>query len=486
MRGRTNIPPRIGGLVNGVVTKCTVAEAGGIAVGDYVQLVENTGVVSDNDLYILNEWIYGPFILSDGEVAEFYVTTGGEVKVRRTKVGYSGFEGTPIVTNLTVPEVGSIFPTSRNYELMYCLELAMDKFLVILTSSEYSSQPFYLLVTYEDSEWNVANLSVSNPYSSNLNNAEFCKISESKIAILYSYSTTLAIIIADISASAITLGESIPISFSSTAQTLFAEFINGYLLVSRDGELVSFLPSGLSITEIDRYDIGKNAERWNVCKLGDDKLIVFYGSSSDGDLDYATTPNGYLYATLISLDALGHISVSEDQEAIYYNITGNTLSGRLNQACPYVFADNRIMAISALVERSRNSPYTYSVAETLAVVGAYAKGSNELNFDELEKFNSLQVSSSNTYGERQLFLRPIEVEEGLLYFVVGGCTQYDSGGAYYTYIIKQYVTRVAQTEIIGLSELPIVKKYVNRINGIAKTAGMNGSTIEVYSPSSLV
>ena len=152
----------------------------------------------------------------------------------------------------------------------------------------------------------------------------------------------------------------------------------------------------------------------------------------------------------------------------------------------YVFADNRIMAISALVERSRNSPYTYSVAETLAVVGAYAKGSNELNFDELEKFNSLQVSSSNTYGERQLFLRPIEVEEGLLYFVVGGCTQYDSGGAYYTYIIKQYVARVAQTEIIGLSELPIVKKYVNRINGIAKTAGMNGSTIEVYSPSSLV
>lgn len=39
MRGRVNIPPRTGGIVNGVVRQYQVAEGNNISTGDYVQLV---------------------------------------------------------------------------------------------------------------------------------------------------------------------------------------------------------------------------------------------------------------------------------------------------------------------------------------------------------------------------------------------------------------------------------------------------------------
>lgn len=57
MRGRTNIPPRLGGIVNGVVREYQVMEESGISIGDYVQFVGAT----DKDL---NNVYYGSVVSS--------------------------------------------------------------------------------------------------------------------------------------------------------------------------------------------------------------------------------------------------------------------------------------------------------------------------------------------------------------------------------------------------------------------------------------
>ena len=45
MRGRVNIPPRTGGIVNGVVREYQVVEEGGISTGDYVEFgIQNSNM----------------------------------------------------------------------------------------------------------------------------------------------------------------------------------------------------------------------------------------------------------------------------------------------------------------------------------------------------------------------------------------------------------------------------------------------------------
>lgn len=45
MRGRVNIPPRTGGIVNGVIREYQVAEEDGISRGDYVEFgVQNSNM----------------------------------------------------------------------------------------------------------------------------------------------------------------------------------------------------------------------------------------------------------------------------------------------------------------------------------------------------------------------------------------------------------------------------------------------------------
>lgn len=79
MRGRTNIPPRVGGIVNGAVKSCIVASDNDIKIGDYVQLnlregalpvmLKDTGATNSNN--VMSEWLFysfKTFALSDGNI----------------------------------------------------------------------------------------------------------------------------------------------------------------------------------------------------------------------------------------------------------------------------------------------------------------------------------------------------------------------------------------------------------------------------------
>ena len=474
MRGRTNLPPRMGGIVNGVVTECVVSEADGIKIGDYVQLVEGTGA-RDASMEICNsDWMYGPFVLSDGTIASIYCDSSTDVpQVRQTTVDISGFVVESQITVLDVSGLGSPKPSSTSYDNMYVLELEQNKFL--LQISDMSSGGF-AIIQYNGSSWTVTPLTTSNftmPNSPYLANAKMCKISSTKVALAY----RSMLYIAQLSGTTLTFGAVTTITADSTVCS-FMEYINGYLLISWWNELFTYSVSGTSSTAVSSLELSENPTRFNTAKLTSNKLLMLAGSNNGSS--YYTNPDGYVYATIITVNSDGTMSYVRNTTAIPYDITYSSVA-LIDQACPYVFDDGRVMAIALLGVRSGStSSYSYRFASVWISIGEYDADTNTVEFPSLERFDSSGFNSANSAGYTEFFLSPIEVDEsGLMYFVAGG-----SGDGFRS--TSQFILKVKQTTIVSLSELPIVKKYVSRINGVAKTAGANGSVIEVYAPSSLL
>ena len=475
MRGRTNVPPRMGGIVNGVVTECVVSEADGIKIGDYVQLVEGTGVRDTSMKTCNSDWMYGPFVLSDGTIASIYCDHSTDLpQVRQTTVGISGFVVESQITVLDISELGTPTPSYTVYDNMYVLELEQNKFL--LQISDMSSGGF-AIIQYNGSSWTVTPLTTSNftmPNSPYLAKAKMCKISSTKVALAY----RSMLYIAQLSGTTLTFGSVTTITVDS-ADCLFMEYINGYLLISWLGELFTYSISETSSTAVSSLELSENPTRFNTAKLTSNKLLMLNGSNQT--YSYYPNPDGYVYATILTVNSDGTMSYVKNTTALHYDIT-YPYDSLIDEACPYVFEDGRILAVALLGVRSgSSSSYSYQFVSVWTSIGEYDADTNTVEFPILEKFNSSGgLNSSNSHGQTEFFLSPIEVDEsGLMYFVAGG-----SGNGLRS--TSQFILKVEQTSIVALSELPIVKKYVSRINGVAKTGGANGSVIEVYSPSSLL
>lgn len=473
MRGRTNIPPRMGGIVNGIVTECVVSEANGIKTGDYVQLVEGTGEKDTSLKEFNSDWMYGPFVLSDGTIASIYCDRSTDLpQVRQTTVDISGFVVESQITTLDISGLGTLTPSSTSYDNMYVLELEQNKFL--LQISVMSSGGF-AIIQYNGSSWAVTPLTTENftmPNSPYLANAKMCKISSTKVALAY----RKMLYIAQLSGTTLTFGAATTVTANSTICS-FMEYINGYILVSWLGELFSYSISETSSTAVSSLELSEKPTRFNTAKLTSNKLLMLEGSNNGSS--YYKNPYGYVYATIITINSNGTMSYVRNTTAIHYNITYSYTS-LIDKACPYVFEDGRILAVALLRVRSGSSSYSYRFASVWTSIGEYDADTDTVEFPSLEQFNSSGFNSANSAGDTEFFLSPIEVNEsGLMYFVAGG-----SGDGFRS--THQFILKVAQTSIVALSELPIVKKYVSRLNGVAKTGGANGSVIEVYAPSSLL
>lgn len=463
----------MGGIVNGIVTECVVSEANGIKIGDYVQLVEGTGE-KDTSLTVFNsDWMYGPFVLSDGTIASIYCDRStNSPQVRQTTVDISGFVVESQITVLDVSELGTLTPSSTSYDNMYVLELEQNKFL--LQISDMSSGGF-AIIQYNGSSWAVTPLTTNftMPSSPYLANAKMCKISSTKVALAY----RKMLYIAQLSGTTLTFGEVTTITADSPICS-FMEYINEYLLVSWDIELFTYSISGTSSTSVSYLKLLENPTRFNTAKLTSNKLLMLNGSNKGSS--YYINPNGYVYATILTVNSDGTMSYVKNTTALPYDITYSYTS-LIDKACPYVFEDGRILAVALLGVRSgSSSPYSYRFASVWTSIGEYNADTNTVKFPNLEQFNSSGFNSANSAGRTEFFLSPIEIDgSGLMYFVAGG-----SGDGFRS--TNQFILKVEQTSIVALSELPIVKKYVSRINGVAKTGGANGSIVEVYAPSSLL
>lgn len=456
----------MGGIVNGTVTECVVSEADGINIGDYVQLVESTGTRSENSASCINDWMYGPFLLSDGTIAVVYYNSSG-LQIRRTIVGIPGFINESILMTIDTSPLGVLSPSSVSADNVYVIELEQDKLLLQISDG---SQGGFAVLQYSEETWSITALSLQNftlPTSSGyLSNAKLGRISSSKIILAYNRN----LYIAELSGSTLNFGSVCTVT-SENPVPMLVEYVNGYAVVVWYEEVFVYSLSALNAINVSSYSIDVLASRFTASKLGTNKIIIFQGTSTSG---YFINPSGYIYSTIISIDTDGLISISKNTMAAHYDYTYPNTS-MISQACPYVFADGRILIVALMISRSGTSTYSYQASSVFAAVGRYDDLTNSVEFNELELISSKPLNSNTQYGEKQFVLTPIETATGLIYFVSGASTS--SGRNTY-----QFITKIEQTSIVSISEFPIVKKYSTRINGVAKSAGENNSIIEVYAP----
>lgn len=154
MRGRTNIPPRVGGIVNGAVKNCIVASDNDIKIGDYVQLNLKKGalpvMLKDTNAYnavaALSSWLFysfKTFALSDGNIANIslHSVTGGTVVASQVVlIDDNGVANGIRVTKTTL--TGGKLVTSNGYGVFSVCRLYEDCFLVI-HSSYYKGEHDY-------------------------------------------------------------------------------------------------------------------------------------------------------------------------------------------------------------------------------------------------------------------------------------------------------------------------------------------------------
>lgn len=145
MRGRTNIPPRIGGIVNGAIKQCVVADGNDIEIGDYVQLnlkegalpvmLKDTGATNTSNS--MSDWLFysfKTFALSDGNILNIspYSVASNTTTVASQVVLVNGnglAEGIR-VTKTGVTQ-GSWGGSTRGYGPFSACKLYEDCFLVI-------------------------------------------------------------------------------------------------------------------------------------------------------------------------------------------------------------------------------------------------------------------------------------------------------------------------------------------------------------------
>lgn len=478
MRGRTNIPPRVGGIVNGIITECTVAENSGINVGDYVQLVKGTPIRSETSKQVTNAWAYGPFELSDGSFVTFRYFN----KVLYSDVTVLNSLG--IVSEYT-SVVGSTTqqPTSTGYGTVNIGRISDDKFLLLI--SNYNDKEFAIIERVGDG-WTLTELSYSWSFTDKVVGAILCMVSPSKFVLGFNAATEAKLAVGEISGSSVSVSDVITVSSVADALTNFSlsflEFVNGYVLAgwstSYSGMAVTFSLTGTTLSQVSTGSV-ISAVGAGVTKLTENKVLVLY---QDRDL-YYSSQDGYMKSYIISVDSNGFMSISVDKEAIYFDISG-TKGFKFSGATSCILSGGRILVIAVRTLRSGSSSYSYN-GDVYYSIGEYDSSSETVSFNEFAVLDSKYLLSSyETTGSRVMYLKPIETEDGLIWFSAGLC-DYNSSTSY-RYVKYDFITKIEQDTAIGLTEKPLVKKYSNRINGVAKTSGVYGSTIEVYAPSTLL
>lgn len=458
------MPPRMGGIVNGIVTECTVAEEAGISIGDYVQLVEGSGVLDSQDAIIYatqSTWTFGPFLLSDGSIATIYYYNG--LKVRQSKVGTAGFMNEGAVIALDLTPLGSPVPNNRSYDEILVTELQQNKFIALVQDNGKGGFAF---IEYNDGVWSLTALGVSGFSTTKVTYGAMCKIDSTRIAVAFN----AGVYIGKLSGNTLTFGTSAALSSTNTVS--FLKYIGGYLLLVHSGFMETFSVTGTTPTLAKTLATSSalSPDAGNTGRLTDNKLLMIHYGTATSSSKYNN--DEYLYASIVTINSDGSISTTTNNTAIHYGTDfGTTTAFLVGDGMFYLFDDNRILVI-AIEQLHYSSTYNGRVC---ACMGVYDEDSDTVSFDELIIQSDTPIASSSTSTSGTIYLPPVQLENGLLYGVVGIGTT-----------MRQCLFKVEQDSIVSLSDSIFVKKYLNKISGVAKTAGANGSVIEVYAPSSLL
>lgn len=446
MRGRTNLPPRMGGAVNGNTIQCIVSDKS-VNIGDFVEFVEGSGII-DTEANVLPTtvmgWAFGPFILSDETIATFYFYNK-QFGVRQSSVAISGFINEGVKTTFDLSGLGSPTPENTNYDDLYVLELEQDSFLLMISDMGDGG---FAHITYDDGTWNLTAISSNAEFvngSFDTTDSVMCSIDQTHVAI----SVDNKVYIGVLSNDSLTFGS--PTTLSEPSGGVYATILNGYLVILKRSSCatLSIDTELLSSSIVDSISVSTLYSPTKGCttKLDDTRIIVI-NSNQDN----------YLSAMLITVNNSGRISSSINTQAI-------TMSGSRSGTI-YASQDGRLLLV---VLPNSNRGYVY------ASTGYYDASAGTVIFEKPTLQNNANtdwIKSSSEFGA--WYLSPIKLNNGLVYGVVAVGTN-----------TRQFIAKLEQNKIVQLSDNIYVKEYTSTINGIAKGAGTEGSTIEVYVPQAL-
>lgn len=486
MRGRVNIPPRTGGIVNGVIREYQVAEEDGISRGDYVEFgVQNSNMqlitpyssVSDSrkptgyTVFACDEE-NGPrnkfFELSNGLKVSFYCAKSG-VGEPITVVEYTMSEGQLTFSTQTIPVPRMGYARSNN---LMIAEISTDKFLYIDYDSSLSDAGYYIL-NYDSStaSWSYEEVTLTTSVTSKPSSCkQFLKVEQN----LFMWVEAAKMWIVELDVSTKTLNF-VNLLTMSTSDFLVVGKYGEYLLCTNNTALCILklenkslsLAASASLSSTMKYHNG-----WLFSKQSETECLFVNKSSYDlsgtvakitlsaqvikivdGQIQFSDISQTTFQVTLAMRYSYNYeliVAINYKNGVLFGEVTysGSSSSSSTTYATGYVGV------FSIPIDISSSGIVTFGTADTKSTGKAYTASASA----------ALNISSWYT---------PIEISNGMYLF----------GGS--LYLLKEYRMYLLKPNKLGLSNLftlDLIKKYATKISGIAKTSGSYGETIEVYAP----
>lgn len=493
MRGRTNIPPRVGGIVNGVVREYQVAEEDGIAIGDYVEFVaSNASYV--RGLLTASQYDFGNdikeecgagrfstrlFELSNGKYCMFYSSSSSS-NVTVIAQLFQEINGTFVEERITLSDVIGGY---AKYYTNFACEIAKDKFLLLL-APYYSTYAAGYILRYNGAQFDITKLTLVSDlgdiYSRTGSDEKgMYKWSNDLYVIPTESNKSITIARLNESASTFTFVSNLLLNSSDSSIQILGKY-NGYLVVLVDDEqlyTISISTSGVATVVSTAtgpssvYNFGSQ-----YIKLNDD---VFFYIAGTFELSYIEDDEDLTIAvTVIRILDNGTIDVSTTVSKKYVGCLYQRRSGGYNtgEYATMFYHDGIIFGVASGISASSSasSSTLYDVLKDLFSLSVEISTDGTVIFGDIS-VQHLSYSDSSGTSSRSYNLcgRGLVKSDGTV------CILAKEGLATGKPV---YVIKPSKEGLSNLYTADLMKKYATKISGVAKTAGAKGEIIEVYAP----
>lgn len=485
MRGRTNIPPRIGGIVNGAIKQYQVADDEGIQIGDYVEFVAGTSpyvrtTLASTEYDIANDvkeaygsgmWSTRLIELSDGKCCTFYVSTSSEEYI--TIELFEVINGTFISQEIILTQIVS------NYLLTYpnfVCEIAQDEILLLLAPGTTYADGYVL--KYDGIQFNTTHLVLNNELGT------FAVTNGRQEKGMYKWSDELYTLPANDSIVTLRFSkDENALTFLSKTVVSTENMVyilgkyNGYLLVQIGKTAlctVSITDDGIT-TLIDTAIVPDNSYIGSqYIKLSDNTFFYLRGSF---DASHTTgTKDLTVDVTVINVLNNGSLNVGSTTSHIYADcLYHNDFSNyKTDETVAIFYHEGIVFGVASGNGISTSSDTTYrDTTKELFTFPLNVSEDNIVSFGDIDVQRLPKDSSSKYIRGYNKCGRSCVREDGSVYILTRERLTYGK---------PVYFLKPSKQGLSNLYTADLVKRYKTKILGIAKTAGLKDEMIEVYIP----
>lgn len=442
MEGRTNLLPKVGGYVNGDIKNCVVANGNTIVLGDFVQLEAGTASsFTSSGAYV--------FKMSDERIVNLSVnftissykinTINISANIYNVSKGHYDFYGSNQVVSMTGLNLPGPSEYQKNTEIVLSGQLSLDNFFISLSGMVF-------VFHYDSQEINVGLLKTINlnaPVNQYNLYQSVCVVNSNIIAFAKQSSSE------NIELLNLTTEEVKKYSSPESVDTYnYPEiFIN-------DGKIVFCYRTSEKKTQFCFYDFDVvnesltfiTSQNISEVVLGSDYylfqpkdgLILFYTNNSFNS-------KCMLYKIIDEVVTFCDSIVGNYNSNLYYKFMGVCSE---NKILAYKLSSEETGLFSIIIDENN---YSLNQSACGLVLTGFTKDDSSTDLNKVFVYNDFYLCFWGKYN---------------YYFT-------SSGGVFF---------QEEQGIPVEIKDYIVVKRYVSDLNGIAKTSGTAGDTIQVYVP----